>query len=67
VTIVAVGADINEPDLLARDRVVSVPAGGERMIGPLSGSKYRNATTGVASITYSGVTSLTLGVFDVPA
>lgn len=42
---------------------VSVPATtGDRMIGPIS-SIYKDATTGLATITYSGVTSLTVGCF----
>jgi hypothetical protein len=39
---------------------VSVPATtGDRMIGPIS-SIYKDATTGLATITYSGVTNLTV-------
>jgi hypothetical protein len=39
---------------------VSVPATtGDRMIGPVS-SIYKDATTGLATITYSGVTNLTV-------
>jgi hypothetical protein len=42
---------------------VSVPATtGDRMIGPIS-SIYKDPTTGLATITYSGVTSLTVGCF----
>lgn len=48
---------------------VSVPAGGERMIGPFP-PDYFNATdgSGLADITYSGVTSLTIGAlqFNLP-
>ena len=46
---------------------VSVPATtGDRMIGPIS-SLYKDATTGLATITYSGVTSLTVGCFKLQA
>ena len=44
---------------------VSVPATtGDRMIGPIS-NIYKDTTTGLATITYSGVTSLTVGCFKV--
>lgn len=40
---------------------VSVPATtGERWIGPLYGSRYRNPSTDNVEVTYSGVTSLTV-------
>lgn len=41
--------------------VVSVPATtGERFIGPLRASRFASNTDGLAAITYSGVTSLTV-------
>jgi hypothetical protein len=43
------------------DRPVSVPAAGERMIRV--GDEYRNPATGLCAITYSGVTTLTIGCF----
>lgn len=46
------------------DVAVSVPASGERMIGPLPGSLFARAADGLGDITYSGVTSLTIGVFE---
>jgi hypothetical protein len=45
------------------NRVVSVPAGQRWYIGPISASLYRSPTTGLCSITYSAVTSVTVGVF----
>ena len=45
------------------DPTVSVPAAGERWIGPLRGSSYADPATGRCAITYSGVTSVTVGVF----
>ena len=48
------------------DPTVSVPAAGERWIGPLRGSSYANASTGLVGISYSGVTSVTVGVFTIP-
>jgi hypothetical protein len=43
---------------------VAVPAGGERMIGPLLPQAFADPTDGYAHITYSGVTSLTIGIFN---
>lgn len=46
------------------DNTISVPATtGERMIGPFPAEHYADPTTGLAAITYSGVTSLTIGAF----
>lgn len=42
------------------DLVVSVPAGAERFIGPLKPERFASITDGLAAITYSGVTSLTV-------
>lgn len=47
------------------DNVVAVPAAGERLIGPFPAEHYADPTDGLASITYSGVTSLTVGAFRV--
>ena len=44
--------------------VVSVPAAGEKWIGPLNGSKYTNPATGNVEVTYSGVTTVTVAVID---
>lgn len=47
------------------DVAVSVPAAGERMIGPLPGSLFANpADSGLGAITYSGVTSLTVAIVE---
>lgn len=46
------------------DNAISVPATtGERMIGPFPYEAYADPTTGLANITYSGTTSLTIGAF----
>ena len=42
------------------DRVVSVPASGERMIPTGPAARYASQSTGLASITYSAVTSVTV-------
>lgn len=48
------------------DNAVSIPATtGDRMIGPFPAEAYADPTTGLASITYSGATDLTIGVFKV--
>lgn len=44
--------------LAVADRPVAIPAGEERMV--LVGDEYRDPATGLASVTYSGVTSLTV-------
>jgi hypothetical protein len=50
--------------LAIADRTVTVAAGAETAI-PVTGD-YRNASTGLASITYDGVTSVTVAVIRVP-
>lgn len=46
------------------DNAISVPATtGERLIGPFPAEHYADPTTGLANITYSGVTSLSIGAF----
>ena len=42
--------------------VVAIPAGERRRIGPLPAQRFA-AADGLGDITYSGVTSLTVGVF----
>lgn len=47
------------------DNTISVPATtGDRMIGPFPYEAYADPTTGVANITYSGVTNLSIGAFS---
>jgi hypothetical protein len=50
--------------LAVADRTVSVAAGAEALIAV--GNVYKNPTDGLASITYSKVTSLTIGSFRAP-
>ena len=47
--------------LAATNRVVAVAAGAERLIGPFPTGTY-NDVNGNVQITYSGVTSVTVGV-----
>lgn len=42
------------------DLVVAIPAGQERMVGPLPGARFAGVSDGLVSVTYSGVTSLTI-------
>lgn len=50
--------------LAVDDRTVSVAAGAEALIAV--GNLYKNPSDGLASITYSKVTSLTIGSFRAP-
>jgi hypothetical protein len=45
------------------DLAVVVPNGGERMIGPFPIERFNN-DAGMVAVTYSGVTSVTVGVFE---
>lgn len=54
------GADI-------ADVAVSVPAGGERLVGPFAYEHFADTDDGLADITYSGVTSLTVAALELSA
>lgn len=60
VTIVTPGTTFGEA---IADRAVSVPAGQRYEIGPFPAELFANPADGLADITYSGVTTLTVGVF----
>lgn len=46
------------------DNTISVPATtGDRMIGPFPADEYADPVTGLASISYSAATSVTVGAF----
>lgn len=47
------------------NNVVSVPAGGERMIGPFTTTRWNDAN-GRVNVSYSGVTSVTIAVLQIP-
>jgi len=49
------------------DVAVVVPNAGERMIGPFPAPSFGAVADGLADITYTGVTALTVAVIDVPA
>jgi hypothetical protein len=48
------------PDLEVTDPVVAVGAGVNKMIGPFPASQFAQSDDGLADITYSGVTSVTV-------
>jgi hypothetical protein len=52
--------------LAEADVAVSVPNAGERMIGPFPFETFADPVTGLGSLTYSGVTALTLAVVRCP-
>jgi hypothetical protein len=54
------------PDSAYTNTVVAVPNGSHKWIGPIRAEQYRDPTTGLATITYSAVTSVTVGAFKNP-
>lgn len=64
ITVTVVTPETVDGDLAVGDRNVSVAAGAEAKIAV--GSRYRNPSDGLAALTYSGVTSLTIGSFRAP-
>lgn len=64
VTIVSVADNFGITNA-AHDLSQSVGAGKIAIIGPLATNRFQNLTTSLVSITYSGVTSVTVGVFSV--
>lgn len=53
------------PDVAEADVAVAIAAGAEKMIGPFPANHFANPSdSGLAAITYSGVTSLTLAVLE---
>lgn len=61
VTIVTPGEVL--PDLPVADLAVSVPAGGERLIGPLPAPYFADPADNLVDVTYSAVTSVTVAAF----
>ena len=47
------------------DEIVSVPAGGDRLLGPFPPERFNNAD-GRVTISYSAVTTVTVGAFNLP-
>lgn len=53
--------------LAVAEEAYAVPASGECYIGPFPPGTFNNTSTGRVALTYSGVTSLTVGVFRLGA
>lgn len=66
VTLVSTAVVAANSGLATANLGVAVAAGSERMIGPVS-TNFINPESKVVSLTYSGVTSLTIGVFKLAA
>ena len=64
ITVTLVTPETVDSDLAVGDRAVSVTNATSQFIR-LPAELYRNVTTGLVSITYSGVTSVTVGIFRV--
>lgn len=60
ITVTVVTPNTAFPDVGIADLSVSVGAGVTREIGPLPYEHFANATDGLADITYSGVTTVTV-------
>lgn len=67
ITVTIVTPAVAIPDVAIADTAVSVGAGSERMIGPFPPPYYADPADGLADITYSGVTSVTVGIFKLSA
>lgn len=52
--------------LAVADLTVTVTNGQERMVGPFPVGTFNDPATGQVALTYSGVTSVTVGVFRLP-
>lgn len=65
-TVVTIAATaVPARDMVVTNLTVTVGATtGDKMIGPIRADVFANATTGLAAITYSQVTGITVGVFE---
>jgi hypothetical protein len=65
VTLTVPAARTFEPNVAITSPAISVPATtGERMIGPVDAATFADPTTGLCTITYSGVTSFTVAAIQ---
>jgi hypothetical protein len=64
ITVTLVTPETVDSDLAVGDREVTVTNGTAKFI-KLDSNYYRNPSTGLANITYSGVTTVTVGVFSI--
>lgn len=62
---VTVNSRVNCNQGYDHDSVTTVSAGGEAMIGPFNLTRFNDQSTGRASITYDGVTSVTIAAIKV--
>lgn len=68
VTFDAVPTSVNKEgfgDITISDTAVAIPAGEQRVIGPFPQARFNNSS-GQVSMTYSGVTSLTVATIKLP-
>ncbi len=64
---VTVSSQARAPEGTAQaDNVVAVPAAGSRLIGPFTKNAWNDAS-GIISLTYSAVTTVTVGAISLPA
>lgn len=63
ITVTIAGQGTIVPNMDVPDVVVSVTNGQDRMIGPFPFTLFADPSDGLADITYSGVTSVTVGAF----
>lgn len=59
---VTIVTPVTQSGLALADQVVAVAAGAEKMIGPFAPATF-NDSSDVVNVTYSAVTSITVGVF----
>jgi hypothetical protein len=61
VTLTVPAARTYEPNVAITSPVITVPlTNGDRMIGPIDAATFADPVTGLCTLTYSGVTSLTV-------
>jgi hypothetical protein len=64
VTMTVPAARTYEPNVAITSPAISVTNGQSRMIGPIDAATFQDPTTGLCTITYSGVTTVTVGAFN---
>lgn len=65
VTLVVPSSRTYEPNVAITSPVITVPSTtGDRMIGPIDAGTFADPVTGLCSLTYSGVTSVTVAAVN---
>lgn len=64
VTLVVPSARTYEPNVAVTSPAISVTNGTTKLIGPIDAGTFADPTTGLCTITYSGVTTVTVGAFN---